>query len=93
MFDFLMSLFTYILKMEQRMSDLNAKVDDIKAKLAIEAEQGAALAAKLAELKARFDAIQSETYPKEAVYAALDEIAAIVPGVNPDLPEEPGTTE
>lgn len=68
------------------MSDLISKVDEVKSLLAAEAAQSAALVAKVDELKAKLDALAADTFPKSEVFAALDEIKSLVPGVVPDAP-------
>lgn len=70
------------------MSDLNAKVDEIKQTLAAESEQAVTLVAKVDELQAKLDVLINDTYAKTEVNAALDEIKALIPGVVPDAPVE-----
>lgn len=74
--------------LEKRMSELIAKVDEVKAGLAVEAEQAKALAAKVEELKVKVDVLLSDTYAKAEVNAAFDEIKALIPAVVPDAPVE-----
>lgn len=75
-------------ELERMMSDLNAKVDEIKQTLAAESEQAVTLVAKVDELQAKLDVLINDTYAKTEVNAALDEIKALIPGVVPDAPAE-----
>lgn len=75
-------------ELERMMSDLNAKVDEIKQTLAAESEQAVTLVAKVDELQAKLDVLINDTYAKTEVNAALDEIKALIPGVVPDAPVE-----
>jgi hypothetical protein len=74
--------------LEKQMSELIAKVDEIKAGLAAEAEQAKDLQVMVDELKAKVDVLISDTYAKAEVNAAFDEIKALIPGVVPDAPVE-----
>ena len=68
------------------MSELIAKVDEVKALISVEGEQAKALSAKIDELQVKLDTLLSDTYAKAEVNAALDEIKALIPGVVPDAP-------
>lgn len=72
--------------LEQQVSDLQAKVDEVKSLLSIETEQAAALSAKVDELKAKVDVLISDTYAKAEVHAAFDEIQSMIPSVVKDAP-------
>lgn len=90
MIDFNFFLSPNTVELERRMSELNEKLDEIKAGLAAESEQAKALQAKIDELKAKVDVLLSDTYAKSEVNAAFDEIKAMIPGVVPDAaPEVP----
>jgi regulator of replication initiation timing len=87
-FDFNFHVDADVSALEKQMSELIAKVDEIKAGLAAEAEQAKALVAKVDELKAKVDVLLSDTYAKAEVNAAFDEIKSLLPGVVPDAPVE-----
>lgn len=90
MFDFQFHVNADMSALESQMSELIAKVDEIKAIFAAEAEQAKALVAKIDELKAKVDVLISDTYAKAEVNAAFDELKALAPTVVPDLaPEAP----
>lgn len=88
MFDFNFHVNADVSALERMVSELNEKVDEIKAGLAAEAEQAKALVAKIDELKSKVDVLLSDTYAKAEVNAAFDEIKALIPGVVPDAPVE-----
>lgn len=90
MFDINVTVSADLSAMEKQMSELIAKVDEIKAIFAAEAEQAKALVAKIDELKAKVDVLISDTYAKAEVNAAFDELKALAPTVVPDMaPEAP----
>lgn len=84
MFDFNFHISPDMAELERRMSELNEKLDEIKAGLAAESDQAKALQAKVDELKAKVDVLLADTYAKAEVNAAFDEIKALIPGVVPD---------
>lgn len=88
MFEFHFNVHADLSALENQVSELISKVDEVKALLAAESEQSAALVAKVDDLKAKLDALASDTFPKSEVFAALDEIKSLVPGVVPDAPAE-----
>ena len=88
MFDFRFFVSPDMAKLERMMSELNEKMDEIKAAFASETEQGKALQAKIDELQVKVDTLLSDTYAKAEVNAAFDEIKALIPGVVPDAPVE-----
>ena len=88
MFDFQFHVNADTSALEKQMSELIAKVDELKAGLAAEAEQAKVLVDKVVELKAKVDVLLSDTYAKAEVNAAFDEIKALIPGVVSDSPVE-----
>ena len=88
MFDINVTVSADLSAMEKQMSELIAKVDEIKAIFAAETEQAKALVAKIDELKAKVDVLISDTYAKAEVNAAFDELKALAPTVVPDLASE-----
>lgn len=88
MFDFHFNVNADLSALEQKMSELQDAVSEVKAMLSIEAGQAAALIEKISALQAKVDALLSDTFSKAEVAAAFAEIKADVPNVVPDAAPE-----